>query len=138
MKKSIWRFSIGGLLVFMTLVAVIVAFVANYPAVAFLIIFGGFWVLLESGAIVQLIPALSKPSVYIRHPFITAAVSLVTGLPCLAFSIACFFIVSNPNSNKLALIPAVLFGVLGVSCLIPVVLLIRYSTKAKKSQQAND
>jgi hypothetical protein len=134
MKKSIWRFSIGGLLVFMTLVAIVVAFVANYPAVALLIIFGGLYVLFESGAIVQLIQALSKPSVYLRHPFLTVGASLLMGLPCLAFSVACFFVVSNPNSNKLALIPAVLFGVLGVSCLIPLMLLIRYSSKAKRSQ----
>jgi hypothetical protein len=138
MKKSIWRFSIGGLLVFMTLIAIVVAFVANYPAVAFLIIFGGLYALFESGAIVQLIQALSKPSVYLRHPFVTVGVSLLTGLPFLAFSVACFVVAANPNSTKMALIPAILFGVLGVSCLIPLILLVRYSLKAKRSQQANE
>lgn len=136
MKKSIWRFSIGGLLKFMTLMVIVVAFLANYPGVAFLI--SGLYVLFESGAVVQIIHALSKPSVYLRHPFITVGVSLLTGLQCLAFSVACFFIVANPSSNKMALIPAVLFGVLGVSCLIPLMLLVRYSSKAKKSQQANE
>jgi hypothetical protein len=138
MKRNIWQFSIGGLLVFTTLLAFVVAFVANYPTVAFLIMFGGLWVLFESGAIVQLIQVLSEPSVYLRHPFIAAGVSLVTGLPCLVFSAACFFVVADPNSSKLALIPAVLFGVLGVSCLVPLVLLIRYSSKAKKSKQTGE
>jgi hypothetical protein len=138
MKRSIWRFSIGGLLVFMTLIAIVVAFVANYTAVAVLIIFGGLYVLFESGAIAQLIQYLSKPSVYLRHPFISTGVSLLTGIPCLAFSAACFFIVASPNSSKMALIPAVLFGLLGVSCLVPLLLLIRYSSKAKKSQQAKE
>jgi hypothetical protein len=137
-KKSIWRFSIGGLLVFMTLVAIVVAVVANYPAVAFLIIFGDLYALFESGAIVQLIQALSKPTVYLRHPFVTVGVSLLTSLPCLAFSVACFFVAANPSSNKMALIPAVLFGVLGVACLIPLMLLISYSSKAKRSQQVNE
>ncbi|MCI0335362.1 MAG: hypothetical protein L0228_19310 [Planctomycetes bacterium] len=135
MKKNIWRFSLLGLLMFVTLVAVVVAFAANYPWLALLITVGTAWGLLESGIVFQ----LSKPSVYLRHPFLVAGASLFTGFASFALSgNACITLWRSPAENWLALIPILLFGALGVFCLRPMWLLVKRSNTAQERQQTKE
>jgi hypothetical protein len=89
---------------------------------------------LESGILFHLIEKLSKPGVYLRHPFLAAGVSLITGAPLLvlsAVSWAGFF----RDRNWIVLVPAIGFGVLGALCLVPLFLLIRYSSQTKNARE---
>ena len=74
-----WQFSLLALLVLMAVTAMVVAFSANYPMIALVIAGGTAWVLFESGVIVHIVIELSKPSAYARHPFLAAAIGIVTG-----------------------------------------------------------
>ncbi len=135
MKRKIWRFSLLGLFVFVTLVAAVVAFAANYPTLAVLITIGTAWVLLESGIMFH----ISKPSVFLRHPFLVAGASLFTGFASFALSAsACITLWRSPAENWLALIPILLFGVLGVFCLRPIWLLIKRSRTTRERQQLKE
>jgi hypothetical protein len=122
----------------MTLAAIVVALAANYPAIAFLIMFGAGWVMLESGLLFHLIQKLSKPGVYLRHPFIAGGVSLVTAAPLLILSGICWVALWNPDGNWLVLIPAILFGVLGLICLGPLFLLVQHSYRKQGAKHATE
>jgi hypothetical protein len=114
-----WQFSLRALIVFMTLTAIVVAFVAQYHQIALLIACAAAWALFESGAIVDIVLALSKPDVFDRHAILATATWLVTGIFSLALSGLFWWAVLSPRSAApfwLPLIPAVLAGGFGVFC----------------------
>jgi hypothetical protein len=141
MKKSIWRFSIGGLLVFTAVVAGVVAFAANYPAIAFLVACGAAWLLVESQVLfnIQAGDELTKPSWSTRHPFIVAGLCLFVGAVALFFCVGGWYMIwTNPSPNWWGLIPVAFFGIIGIFSLRPIWLLARYDQKADEVPHPED
>ena len=71
-------------MVFMTIVAAIVAFIANYPFIALTILAGTVWVM--SGPIVDAVIALEKPRVYVRYPILAIFTWFLVGTLSLTIS----------------------------------------------------
>ena len=140
--KSIWRFSLGGLLIFMSLVAVVVAFVARYPLLAFLILGGTAWILFESGLAFEISSRLSEPGTYTRHPFLVAGTSLLIGGTSWAISgFICFSWWRSPrfgHESWLVWIPIILFAAMGTFCLRPLWLLFRHTGDTQSATQDNE
>jgi hypothetical protein len=114
-----WQFSLRSLLILMTVVSVAVFFVAKYPTIALLSGCAIAWALFESGMIVQIVNALSKPTMYERHPILATSTWLFTG----TFSIAAsgLFLWSVFDSRReapfwLPLIPAIALAGFGMCC----------------------
>jgi hypothetical protein len=115
-----WQFSLRTFLIFMTLTVIVVAFVAQYHQVALLIACCAAYASFESGLIVEVVVALSKPDVFERHAILATAVWLITGIFSLALSGLFWWAVLSPRSTApfwLPLIPAVLTGSFGIFCL---------------------
>ena len=115
-----WQFSLRASLIVMTLVAIVVAFVAEYQQVALLIACIAVWALFESGAIVEIVLAPEKPDVFERHAILATVTWLVTGLFSLAFSGLFWWAALSPRSTApfwLPLIPAIPLSGFGVYCL---------------------
>jgi hypothetical protein len=115
-----WQFSLRALLVVMTLTAIAVAFIAKYHQLALLMALGAAWASFESGLIVEVVLALSKPEVFDRHAILATSVLLATGIFSLAVSALFWWAALSPRSNApfwLPLIPALLSGAFGITCL---------------------
>lgn len=80
----------SALLIFSTGVAVAVAFAANYPILALIIVGCAAWIFVESGFIVDAIIIFSDPKGYARHPFVAVIFGLAGGL--IAAAISAFFV----------------------------------------------
>jgi hypothetical protein len=118
--KTRWQFSLRAVMILTALVAIIVAFAANYPGLALAILCGTVWVLFESGAIGQIVCALSEPKVYVRHPILATVTWFLTGTFCLAATGVFLWAAFSPKSSApfwAPLIPALLFGGFGSYCI---------------------
>jgi hypothetical protein len=118
---SRWQFSLRALLIVMTLMAIVVAFVAKYQQTALLIACMAVWVLFESGAIVEIVLALEKPKVFERHAILATVTLLLTGVFSLAISGLFWWAALSPRSNApfwLPLIPAIPLSGFGLYCLV--------------------
>jgi hypothetical protein len=114
-----WQFSLRALWILMTLASVAIFFVAKYPTIALLSGLAIGWALFESGMIVHIVTALSKPAVYERHPILATSTWLVTGVFSIAASGLFWWTVVDNRAGApiwLPLIPAVALAGFGIHC----------------------
>jgi hypothetical protein len=112
-----WQFSVRALLILMTLASVAIFFVAKYPTIALLTGCAIAWALFESGMIVHIVTALSKPTVYERHPILATSTWLLTGVFSIAVSGLFWWSVFDSEAPFwLPLIPAVALALFAVYC----------------------
>ena len=106
-------------MILMAVVAAVTAFVAKFPGVTLLILFGTAYVLIESGAIVEIVEYLAKPHVYARYPILATVVWIGVGLISFAIS-GCFvwllFHAKDLVTFLLQLLIAVVSGAFGTGC----------------------
>jgi hypothetical protein len=140
MKRSIWRFSIGGLLALMTLVAIIVAFATNYPATAWLFASAVALMMLEVSVLLFFArhQLLAKASPFSRHPFLIAGASLFSAGIWLVLSAASIFLLTDPYPYWRRSISAVICVVSALICLMPILLLLRYRNRVDDTQATSD
>ena len=101
----------------MTLAAVAVPLVAQYPTIALLAGCAIAWALFESGMIFQIVDALSKPAVYDRHPILATVTWILTGVFSIAVSGLFWWSVFDSEAPFwLPLIPAIALALFGVYC----------------------
>jgi hypothetical protein len=112
-----WQFSLRAILILMTLASVGVFFVAKYPTIALLGACAIAWALFESGAIFQIVDALSKPAVYDRHPFLATTTWVLTGVISTAASgLFWWSVFASEAPFWLPMIPALALALFGVYC----------------------
>jgi hypothetical protein len=114
-----WQFSLRALWILMTLASVAIFFVAKYPTIALLSGFAIAWALFESGMIVHIVDALSRPAVYDRHPILATFTWVITGIVSIAVSGLFWWTVFDNQGGApiwLPLIPAIALAGFGTYC----------------------
>jgi hypothetical protein len=114
-----WQFSLRALWILMTLASLAIFFVAKYPTIALLSACAIAWALFESGMIVHIVTALSKPAVYERHPILATSTWVLTGAVSIAVSGLFWWTVFDNKAGApiwLPLIPAIALAGFGIHC----------------------